>query len=151
MAARNSLPDFSGVAPELRIDQLRTDRLRIDRLRKRADFLAAARHMRRVCGAVTLEMAPTPPDQVPSPQTLRLGFTASKKIGNAVARNRAKRRLRAAAYALLPLSGRAGHDYVLVARAGILARDFAALKDDIAEAAQAAHRKLDAQSAPDRA
>jgi ribonuclease P protein component len=151
MAARNSLPDFAGVAPELRTDQLRTDRLRIDRLRKRANFLAAARHMRRVCGAVTLEMAPTPPDQVPSPQTLRLGFTASKKIGNAVARNRAKRRLRAAAYALLPLSGRAGHDYVLVARAGILARDFAALKDDITEAARAAHRKLDALSTPDRA
>jgi len=141
MAARNSPPDSPSAAPKLRIDHLR----------KRADFLAAARHMRRVCGAVTLEMAPTPPDQIHNPQTMRLGFTASKKIGNAVARNRAKRRLRAAAYALLPLSGRAGHDYVLVARAGILARDFAALKDDIAEAARAAHRKLDAQSTPDRA
>ena len=88
---------------------------------------------------------PPPPSLSRTPQTLRLGFTASKKIGNAVARNRAKRRLRAAAYALLPLSGRAGHDYVLVARAGILVRDFAALKDDIAEAARTAHRKLDAQ------
>ncbi len=125
-------------------------RLRIDRLRKRANFLAAARHMRRVVGAVTLEMAPTP-EKSRNPQCLRVGFTASKKIGNAVARNLAKRRLRAAAYALLPLSGRAGHDYVLVARAGILVRDFAALKDDIAEAARAAHRKLDAQSAPDQA
>jgi ribonuclease P protein component len=139
MAARNSLPDPSGVAK----------RLRIDRLKKRADFLAAARHLRRVAGAVTLEMAPTP-DPVRAPETLRLGFTASKKIGNAVARNRAKRRLRAAAYALLPLSGRAGHDYVLVARAGILVRDFAALRDDIAEAARAAHRKLDAQSTLDK-
>ena len=138
MAARNSPPDSPGAAPELRID----------RLRKRADFLAAARHMRRVCGAVTLEMAPTPPDQIPGPQTMRLGFTASKKIGNAVARNRAKRRLRAAAYQLLPLSGRAGHDYVLIARQGILARDFAALKDDIAEAARAAHVKLDAAARP---
>ena len=68
-------------------------------------------------------MAPTP-DPVRAAGTLRVGFTASKKIGNAVARNRAKRRLRAAASALLPLSGRAGHDYVLVARAGILVRDF---------------------------
>jgi ribonuclease P protein component len=131
MAARSSPPDIPA------------ERLRIDRLKKRADFLAAARTLRRVAGAVTLEMGPTPD---PAPQTLRLGFTASKKIGNAVARNRAKRRLRAAAYALLPLSGRAGHDYVLVARAGILARDFSALKGDIAEAARAAHRKLDAQS-----
>ncbi len=132
MAARNSLPDPVSVAKGLRID----------RLCKRADFLAAARHLRRVSGAVTLEMAPTP-ESVRAPETLRLGFTASKKIGNAVARNRAKRRLRAAAYDLLPLSGRTGHDYVLVARAGILVRDFAALKDDIAEAARAAHRKLD--------
>jgi ribonuclease P protein component len=126
MAARNSRPE-----------------LRIARLRKRADFLAAARHLRRVAGVVTLEMAPTPVS-ASEPETLRLGFTASKKIGNAVARNRAKRRLRAAAYALLPLSGRPGHDYVLVARAGILTRDFLALKGDIAEAARAVHQKLDA-------
>ncbi|HXS07191.1 MAG TPA: ribonuclease P protein component [Rhizomicrobium sp.] len=134
MAARSSLPDPS-------------PKLRIERLRKRADFLAAARHLRRVAGAITLEMAPTP-DKARSPESLRLGFTASKKIGNAVARNRAKRRLRAAAYALLPLSGREGHDYVLIARQGILVRDFAALKDDIAEAARAAHQKLDAATRP---
>ena len=115
--------------------------LRVDRLKNRADFLAAAGHLRRVAGAITLEMAPTP-EKARCPKTLRLGFTASKKIGNAVARNRAKRRLRAAAYALLPLSGRDGHDYVLVARQGILARDFAALKDDIAEAARTAHQKI---------
>jgi ribonuclease P protein component len=134
MAVRNSRPEAKG--------------LRIAHLRKRADFLAAARHLRRVSGVVTLEMAPTP-DPAREGETLRLGFTASKKIGNAVARNRAKRRLRAAAYALLPLSGRPGHDYVLVARAGVLTRDFAALKGDIAEAARAAHRKLDAARAVD--
>jgi len=137
MAARSSLPDPTGAA----------QKLRIERLRKRADFLAAARHLRRVAGAITLEMAPTP-DKARARETLRLGFTASKKIGNAVARNRAKRRLRAAAYALLPLSGREGHDYVLIARQGILARDFAALKNDIAEAARAAHQKLDAATRP---
>lgn len=136
MAARNSLPEPSSAAPGLRID----------RLKKRGDFLAAARFLRRVSGTVTLEMAPTP-DSVRRPETLRLGVTASKRIGNAVQRNRAKRRLRAAAYALLPLSGRAGHDYVLVARTGILIRDFTALKGDIAEATRAAHRKLDSQSA----
>ena len=137
MAARSSLPDTTDAAKKLRIE----------RLRKRADFLAAARYLRRVSGVVTLELAPTP-EKARNPRSLRLGFTASKKIGNAVARNRAKRRLRAAAYALLPLSGREGHDYVLVARQGILVRDFAALKEDIAEAARAAHRKLDAQTAP---
>jgi ribonuclease P protein component len=129
MAARNSPPESRS--------------LRIIRLRKRADFLAAARHLRRVQGVVTLEMAPTP-EPVRKSESFRLGFTASKKIGNAVKRNRAKRRLRAAAYAALPLEGRPHHDYVLVARTGILTRDFQALKGDIAEAARAAHRKLDA-------
>jgi ribonuclease P protein component len=73
-----------------------------------------------------------------------VGFTASRKIGNAVVRNRAKRRLRAAAAQLLPLLGRSGHDYVLVARATAVARPFAALLSDITQALNAAHRKLDA-------
>ena len=119
----------------------------MERLKQRADFLRAARGIRRVEGAITLETCPTPAAKI-RPNALRVGFTASKKIGNAVARNRAKRRLRAAAYALLPLSGREGHDYVLVARQGILVRDFAALKNDIAEAARAAHQKLDAAAKP---
>ncbi|MGH6827473.1 MAG: ribonuclease P protein component [Rhizomicrobium sp.] len=131
MAARNSPPEA------------KASFLRILKLRKRADFLAAARHLRRVCGVVALEVAPTPLVRQ-APDTLRLGFTASRKIGNAVARNRARRRLKAAAYAFLPLSGRPCHDYVLVARAGILTREFQALKGDIAEAARAAHAKLDA-------
>jgi ribonuclease P protein component len=131
MAARNSPPKV----PELRIA----------RLRKRADFLAAARHLRRVAGVVTLEMAPTPISACEI-ETLRLGFTASKKIGNAVARNRAKRRLRAAAREVLPLLGRGGHDYVLVARGTTVARPFPALLSDITTALKAAHRKLDANA-----
>ena len=113
------------------------------RLQKRADFLRAARGIRRVEGAVTLETCPTPEAEA-APATLRIGFTASKKIGNAVVRNRAKRRLRAAASQLLPLLGRAGHDYVLVARGTAVARPFPALLSDITTALKTAHRKLDA-------
>jgi ribonuclease P protein component len=109
------------------------------RLTKRADFLRAARGIRRVEGAITLETTPSPE----ASSGLRVGFTASKKIGNAVIRNRAKRRLRAAASQLLPLLGRAGHDYVLVARGTTVARPFAALLSDITTALTAAHRKLD--------
>jgi len=112
----------------------------VDRLKKRADFLRAARGIRRVEGAITLETCQRPENDGPA----RIGFTASKKIGNAVARNRAKRRLRAAAHELLPLFGRSGHDYVLVARGTTVARPFPALLSDITTAIGSAHRKLDA-------
>ncbi|HET7084303.1 MAG TPA: ribonuclease P protein component [Rhizomicrobium sp.] len=115
----------------------------MERLKKRADFLRAARGVRRVEGAITLETCPAPE---PVGGHLRVGFTASKKIGNAVIRNRAKRRLRAAASQLLPLLGRPGHDYVLVARGTTVARPFPALLTDITTALKAAHKKLDAKA-----
>ena len=117
--------------------------LTVQRLKIRADFLRAAKGLRRVEGAITLETCLTPE---PLPGTVRVGFTASKKIGNAVILNRAKRRLRAAASQLLPLLGRDGHDYVLVARGTTVARPFPALLSDITTALKAAHRKLDAKT-----
>lgn len=117
----------------------------MERLKTRADFLRAARGIRRVEGAITLETCPTPVAET-LPGALRVGFTASKKIGNAVTRNRAKRRLRAAASQLMPLLGREGHDYVLVARGTTVARPFPALLSDITTALKAAHRKLDAKA-----
>jgi ribonuclease P protein component len=122
-----------------------TELTTVERLTKRADFLRAARGIRRVEGSVTLETCPTPAPAV-RPNALRVGFTASKRIGNAVTRNRAKRRLRAAASQLLPLLGRGGHDYVLVARGTTVGRPYPALLSDITTALKAAHRKLDAKA-----
>ncbi len=138
MAARNSPPE-PAAAP------LTLSPVKLAHLTRRADFLAAARAIRKVSGAITLELTPTP-ELARRDGQARIGFTASRKIGNAVARNRAKRRLRAAVRATLPLSGRAGHDYVLVARASILTRDFQALLGDLVAAMTAAHGKLDARA-----
>lgn len=72
----------------------------------------------------------------------RVGYTCSKKVGNAVARNRAKRRLRAAAAEILPGSARPGWDYVLIGRAETTAsRPFAALLDDLSSAVARVHAR----------
>jgi ribonuclease P protein component len=113
----------------------------METLRKRAEFLRAAKGVRRVEGAITLEICKAP--EAAPERPWRVGFTASRKIGNAVARNRAKRRLRAAASQLLPLLGRQGHDYVLVARATTGTRAFDALLADVTAALNSAHRGLD--------
>jgi ribonuclease P protein component len=110
------------------------------RLKTRAEFLNAQKGVRRVTPSLTLETCAGPDALV-----LRVGFTATRKLGNAVTRNRAKRRLRAAASAVLPEKGRAGADYVLVARPGTLDRPFATLTADLAAAVEAAHLRLDAQ------
>jgi ribonuclease P protein component len=67
----------------------------------------------------------------PAPDRLRVGFTATKKLGGAVVRNRCKRRMRAAARRLLPLHGVPGHDYVFVARGSLEARAWERLLDDV--------------------
>ena len=63
--------------------------------------------------------------------TIRVGFTASKKVGGAVVRNRARRRLRALAREVLSNEAAPGYDYVLIARAETATRDYAALRNDM--------------------
>ncbi len=90
-------------------------------IKNRPDFLLAARAKRQSTKGLILQARKR--GQADSePATVRVGFTCSKKVGNAVARNRAKRRLRAIAREVLPIKGHAGWDYVLIGRANITAR-----------------------------
>jgi ribonuclease P protein component len=105
----------------------------LPRLTRRAEFLKVAAARRKyVAPGLILQAAAGPATPAAEP-IWRVGFTASRKVGNAVARNRARRRLRAASAAVLPAHALAGHDYVVIARAGTLTRRYQALIGDLEE------------------
>ena len=79
-----------------------------------------------------LQAAPAPLNQ--PPPVVRVGFTVSKKVGNAVVRNRVRRRLREIARQVIPGQARTDLDYVLVGRQGALGRDFAVMRQELVEA-----------------
>lgn len=79
---------------------------------------------------------------------MRVGYTVTKKIGNAVVRNRMKRRLRALARELLPGGGVPGADHVLIGRNGGIERDFALLRTELAKALRKLAVRRDARADP---
>ena len=114
--------------------------LPIASLRKRGDFLAA-RGARHAAQAGLILQARKRSSEEPVPGQIRVGFTCSKKLGNAVRRNRAKRRLREVARLTLPGAGHSGWDYVLIGRRGATeSRDFQALRADLEAALARVHR-----------
>ncbi len=107
-------------------------------LTKRSDFLKAAKGLRHGTAGFHLQARERAPEE--AAKGLRVGFTCSKKVGNAVARNRAKRRLREIARLVLADAGRDGWDYVIVGRPETTATlDFSRLQDDLKQALSRIH------------
>jgi ribonuclease P protein component len=131
--ARDSAPASSGAIP---------------RLKHRAEFLRVAGAGRKfVAPGLILQVLRRDPIGVAAPgadDAKRVGYTASRKVGIAVARNRARRRLRAAVAEIMPGCAAPGHDYVLVARAATLKRPYSALVEDL----KTALRRLDVYREP---
>jgi ribonuclease P protein component len=103
-------------------------RVAVGGLTRRAEFLrVASRGRKYVTPGLILQACRQNGDANP----LRVGYTASRRVGGAVARNRARRRLRAAVAAVMPQHARGGHDYVVIARSATLRRPFGALVQDL--------------------
>ncbi|MFN4058436.1 MAG: ribonuclease P protein component [Roseinatronobacter sp.] len=104
-------------------------------LKRRADFLRVAKGRRLPCPAFLVQAVPAVEGA-----GVQVGYTCSKKVGNAVARNRAKRRLREVARRVMPTLARPGWDYVLVGRPGVTVdHNFAAMCADLERALRKLH------------
>ena len=115
---------------------LNTSKADLQTLTKRQDFILASRGLKHSRETMIVQINKN------DLSIIRVGFTCSKKIGNAVVRNRAKRRLRAIAREVLPKLGRVGFDYVLIGRYGsTVSSEFKTLKNDFISALEALHLK----------
>ena len=121
------------------------------RLKRRADFVAAAASRRRwVTPAFVLQAGPRVATSGAADE-IGVGFTASRRIGKAVARNRARRRLVEAARAVLPGPARPGYNYVIVARPAVLTCPFERLLTDLRTAFARIVPRSNGRSGPDGA
>jgi ribonuclease P protein component len=106
----------------------------MERLKRRTDFRAAAAGMRAPSQTFVLQARLRGDARV-----ARVGFTVSKQIGNAVERNRVRRRLREIVRLARACALRPGHDYVLIGRRAALAAPFAAMRRDLDTALARVH------------
>lgn len=128
-------PDHLGEKSNSRSALGQTQAHRVVRLKRRPEFLTTAASGRRwVMPAFILQVASRPGDKALASLEIGLGFTASRRVGNAVLRNRAKRRLREASRLLLPGAATPSHNYVLIARSAVLTCSFQTLINDLSKA-----------------
>jgi ribonuclease P protein component len=111
----------------------------VGRLKRRADFLRVAALRRKwAAPGLILQVSPQPQSdsEGPAEKNVRVGFTASRKVGNAVKRNRARRRLKALVAEMLPDGANPGLDLVLIARPATVDRPFDELRRDLQQSLQ---------------
>jgi len=124
----SALGDGGGPQHSARASGTRPEKAeRLTTVVKRRDFLAANSAKRATTSGFILQVRARN-DDVPGK---RVGFTVTKKVGNAVTRNRMKRRLRALARDVIAERGVAGADHILIGRAGQVERDYAKLRADL--------------------
>lgn len=104
------------------------------RIKKRRDFVSAARALSSAMPGLVLQARQRQDDDAP-----RVGFTATRKLGNAVVRNRVKRRLRALAENYLKPVAMTGYDYVIIGRGATAVRPFTELQEDLRRAFARVH------------
>ena len=112
----------------------------LGRLTKRAEFQRVSRGRRVSVETFTLQSRRREETEPEAAASARVGLTVTKSVGDAVERNRIRRRLKEALRAAAPLEAEGDHDYVLMARREALGRRFAALVDDVRDAFRAARR-----------
>ena len=110
-------------------------RREVGRLLHRPDFLrVASSRQKAVAQGLILQVGRRGDLESAQPAMPRIGFTVTRKVGGAVVRNRARRRLKAAAAAIFPGHAMPGHDYVVIGRNTTLGRPFTLLIDDLTTA-----------------
>jgi ribonuclease P protein component len=109
----------------------------VERIKRRQDFIAAAKAVSQPMPGFILQLR-----QRGDAETARVGFTCTKKLGNAVMRNRIKRRLKEAVRLNFPTIAQAGCDYVVIGRSAAENRPFETLQADLISAMSKIHLKL---------
>jgi ribonuclease P protein component len=118
----------------------------IGRLKTRAEFLHVRGGSRYAAPSLVLQARKRPNDQDQARDLARFGFTATKTIGSAVVRNRARRRLKEAVRLTAPTHAVKGYDYVLIARSGTVKRPFTELIKDLERALAKVHEPSSAKT-----
>ena len=119
---------------------MKSDRPALHTLRNRREFLAVAKGNKQVRQGLVLQAISRKPDTRINATAIRFGLTATKKIGNAVIRNRTRRRLRALAREILSAHGQPGYDYVLIGRAATKHQTWEGLRTDMCSALKKVHK-----------